>query len=88
MVGEDEINEDENSFNVKGKWARFSIVFAGPFFNFILAFVFSVIILANAGIDYPIIEHIYDNQPAASSGLEVGDVVKLSLIHISEPTRH
>lgn len=76
MVGEDEINEDENSFNVKGKWARFSIVFAGPFFNFILAFVFSVIILANAGIDYPIIEHIYDNQPAASSGLEVGDVVK------------
>ena len=26
MVGEDEINEDENSFNVKGKWARFSIV--------------------------------------------------------------
>lgn len=45
-------------------------------FNFILAFVFSIIILANAGIDYPIIEHIYDNQPAANSGLEVGDVVK------------
>lgn len=76
MVGEDEINEAENSFNMKGKWARFSIVFAGPFFNFILAFVFSIIILANAGIDYPIIEHIYDNQPAAKSGLEVGDVVK------------
>ena len=71
MVGEDEINEAENSFNVKGKWARFSIVFAGPFFNFILAFVFSIIILANAGIDYPIIEHIYDNQPAANSGLEI-----------------
>ena len=46
MVGEDEINEAENSFNMKGKWARFSIVFAGPFFNFILAFVFSIIILA------------------------------------------
>lgn len=76
MVGEDEINEAENSFNMKGKWARFSIVFAGPFFNFILAFVFSVIILANAGIDYPVIEHIYDNQPAADSGLQVGDVVK------------
>ena len=75
MVGEDEINEAENSFNVKGKWARFSIVFAGPFFNFILAFVFSIIILANAGIDYPIIEHIYDNQPAANSCLEEGIVV-------------
>lgn len=76
MIGEDEINDAENSFNTKGKWARFSIVFAGPFFNFILAFVFSIIILANAGIDYPIIEHIYDNQPAAGSGLEIGDVVK------------
>lgn len=76
MVGEDEINDSEDSFNSKGKWARFSIVFAGPFFNFILAFVFSIIILANAGIDYPIIEHIYDGQPAAKAGLEVGDEVK------------
>lgn len=76
MIGEDEENEAENSLNSKGVWARFSIIFAGPFFNFILAFVFSVIIIANTGIDYPIIKLIYDNQPASSSGLMEGDRVK------------
>lgn len=76
MVGEDEINDSEDSFNSKGVWARFSIIFAGPFFNFILAFIFSVIIIANTGIDYPIIKLIYDNQPASTSGLKEGDEVK------------
>ncbi len=76
MVGEDEVNDAEDSFNQKGVWARFSIVFAGPFFNFILAFVFSIIILSYSGIDFPIIRAIYNNQPASDSGLEVGDKVK------------
>lgn len=76
MVGEDEINDTENSFSSKGVWARFSIVFAGPFFNFILAFVFSIIILSYSGIDFPIVRQIYDNQPASQSELELGDKVK------------
>lgn len=75
MVGEDEENDSPDSFNSKGVWARFSIVFAGPFFNFILAFVLSIIILANAGIDYPIVEQVYDNQPAQTAGIEVGDEI-------------
>lgn len=75
MVGEDEENDSPDSFNSKGVWARFSIVFAGPFFNFILAFVLSIIILANAGIDYPIVEQVYDNQPAQAAGIEVGDEI-------------
>jgi len=76
MIGEDEDNDSENSFNSKGVWARFSVVFAGPFFNFILAFVFAIIILSYSGIDYPVIRQIYTNQPAEKSGLETGDVVK------------
>ncbi len=76
MIGEDEENDAENSFNSKGVWARFSVVFAGPFFNFILAFVFSIIILSYSGIDYPIIRQVYNNQPASQSGIETGDVVK------------
>lgn len=76
MIGEDEDNDAENSFNAKGKWARFSIVFAGPFFNFILAFIFSIIILAMAGIDYPVVEYLYENQPAQKAGIEVGDEIK------------
>lgn len=76
MIGEDEDNDAENSFNSKGKWARFSIVFAGPLFNFIFAFVISIIILANSGIDYPRVEVVYDNQPAKEAGIEVGDTIK------------
>ncbi len=76
MVGEDEDNDAENSFNSKGVWARFAIVFAGPFFNFLLAFVFSIVILAYSGIDFPIIRQIYDHPPSCESGLMVGDRVK------------
>lgn len=76
MVGEDEDNDAENSFNSKGKWARFSVIFAGPFFNFILAFLLSIIILANVGIDYPIVNYVYDNQPAGKAGIEVGDEIQ------------
>lgn len=76
MVGEDEENDSEDSFNSKGVWARFSIIFAGPFFNFILAFVFSIIILANEGIDLPKVEYVYDNQPAQTAGIQEGDIIK------------
>ncbi|MDD7403410.1 MAG: RIP metalloprotease RseP [Butyribacter sp.] len=76
MIGEDEENDAENSFNAKGKWARFSIVFAGPFFNFIFAFIVSIIIIANTGIDYPKVEYVYDNQPAKEAGIEVGDMIQ------------
>lgn len=76
MVGEDEDNDAEDSFNTKGVWARFSIIFAGPFFNFILAFVFSVIILANSGIDIPLVEVVYDHQPAQEAGIQKGDMIK------------
>lgn len=76
MVGEDEENDGEDSFNSKGVWARFSIIFAGPFFNFILAFVFSIIILANTGIDLPKVELVYDNQPAQTAGIQKGDIIK------------
>lgn len=76
MVGEDEDNDAENSFNSKGVWARFSIVFAGPFFNFILAFLFSVIIIADEGIDIPRVSFLYDNQPAQTAGIEEGDIIK------------
>ena len=43
MEGEDEESDSSRAFGKKGVWQRFSIVFAGPFFNFILAFIFSII---------------------------------------------
>ena len=36
MLGEDEKDADPKAFNNKSVWARISVVFAGPAFNFIL----------------------------------------------------
>lgn len=56
MLGEDETVDDEGAFHKKGPWARFSVIFAGPFFNFILAFVLALIILGVDGVDKPIVK--------------------------------
>lgn len=44
MEGEDEDSQDDRAFNHKPLWQRAAIVAAGPFFNFILAYVLSVIL--------------------------------------------
>ena len=76
MVGEDEENDSEDSFNTKGKWARFTIVFAGPFFNFLLAFVLSIIVTGYMGIDIPKVDFVFDGQPAKLAGIKEGDLIK------------
>ena len=53
MLGEDDTIDDAGAFSKKGVWARFSVIFAGAFFNFILAYVLALILLGNAGIDKP-----------------------------------
>ncbi|MBR2021420.1 MAG: site-2 protease family protein [Clostridia bacterium] len=49
MLGEDEESTNERAFNNKSVWARISIIAAGPIFNFILAFVFAIVIIAKTG---------------------------------------
>ena len=46
MEGEDEDSSDERAFGKKSVWARISVVFAGPFFNFIMAFVCAFILMS------------------------------------------
>ena len=54
-MGEDEeANDSPNNFNNKSVWARISVIAAGPVFNFILAFIFAVIITAMVGYDKPV----------------------------------
>ncbi|MBO5247598.1 MAG: RIP metalloprotease RseP [Eubacterium sp.] len=78
MEGEDDESDSERAFGKKTVWQRFAIVFAGPFFNFILAWVFSLIILGMAGIDYPRIQEITPGSPAEEVGIQAGDtIVKL-----------
>lgn len=79
MLGEDEDNEDERSFNKKSVWARISVLFAGPFFNFVFAFILALILIGIMGIDKPIIQGVVDNTPAQEAGILPGDnIVKLN----------
>lgn len=75
MLGEDEDVEDEHSFSTKSVWARLSVVLAGPIFNFILAFVLAVILIAVVGFDVPEVTQFSDTSPAKEAGLEVGDII-------------
>lgn len=63
------------AFREAGVWARIGTVFAGPFFNFILAFLFALIIVAKTGSDLPVIQGLTDGRPAVESGLSVGDTI-------------
>lgn len=71
----------DRQFNSKSVGARAMAIFAGPLFNFILAFFIFLIIGLIQGIpsDEPIIAEVVDNSVASSAGLVDGDkVVKVN----------
>ncbi len=73
--GEERSLPEEGSFLSKNVWQRIAVIFAGPFFNFILAFIISVIVLGFAGVDKPVLSAILKDLPAESAGLKAGDEV-------------
>lgn len=80
MMGEDDVDDvSEGSFNSKSVWARMSVIAAGAVFNFILAFVFSVILVAWVGYDKPVISGVTPGFSAEAEGLQAGDrIVKMN----------
>lgn len=74
MMGEDDTDDmSEGRFNSKSVWARIAVVVAGAIFNFILAFVFAVIIIAYAGYDKPVISGTVSGYSAEAEGMQAGD---------------
>lgn len=73
MVGEDEVVEAEDAFGKKGVWARFAVIFAGPFFNFILAFLLSMVLIGFAGYDAPVVPDVEEGYPMSEAGIGAGD---------------
>lgn len=62
-------------FTEAGVWRRIATIFAGPFFNFILAFVVALVLTAFYGIDLPVVEGISESSAAEEAGLMAGDVI-------------
>lgn len=75
MLGEDEESKDPRAFINKSVWGRICIVAAGPIFNFILAFLLSVIVVGTQGSDPAIVSAVQENSPAAEAGLQAGDKI-------------
>ncbi|MGN0506058.1 MAG: RIP metalloprotease RseP [Lachnospiraceae bacterium] len=77
MLGEDsdQNSTEESAFYSKGVWQRISVIFAGPFFNFVLAFVLSLFIIGCVGYDPATVRSVTEGSPAAAAGLQAGDVI-------------
>lgn len=76
MMGEDdEATGEEGNFHSKPVWARIMVIAAGPVFNFIMAFVLSVILTVMVGYDPPTASEISQGSPAEEAGLQAGDKI-------------
>jgi regulator of sigma E protease len=75
-MGEDEeATGKPGNFHSKSVWARIMVIAGGPIFNFILAFVMAIVLVAMSGFDAPVISAAEDGYPAAKAGLQAGDEI-------------
>lgn len=88
MLGEDEdFSQEEDSsidlppgatgvpFNETSAWTRFKVIAAGPFFNFVLAFLGAFFIISFAGYEPPVVYDVMEGYPAQEAGLLPGDKI-------------
>lgn len=75
MAGEDAEDDSPGTFNSAPVWGRIAVVAAGPIFNFLLAFVLSVLIVGCMGYDPATVLEVTQNSAAEKAGLKKGDVI-------------
>lgn len=80
FAGEDgaETANSENigkAFSEAPVWGRIATVAAGPIFNFILAFILSVILFGMSGVNRSTVSEVIPDSPAESAGLIAGDEI-------------
>lgn len=72
---EDGSEREEGSFLSASVGRRAAIIFAGPLFNFILAFICAVIVISVVGYDPPEILYVSEGSAAEAAGLKAGDTI-------------
>ena len=75
MMGEDEESDDPGSFSSKKPIQRFSVLFAGPFMNFLLALLIFIIFFSVVGVPVNTVGNVLEDYPAAQAGLQAGDEI-------------
>ena len=63
-----EKEKQEGAFSEANVWARIATVFAGPFFNVILGFLLTLIVVGFSGSVKPTIVSLMDDYPAIMAG--------------------
>lgn len=71
----DKIPQLRGNFHEKSVWARMSVIFGGPLFNFLLAWIFAIIMVMWIGYGSSTIGTVVEGSAAASAGLETGDTI-------------
>ncbi|MDO7252900.1 RIP metalloprotease RseP [Helicobacter cappadocius] len=82
LKGQDDTNplatsDDIDSYSNKNHFQKIAILLAGPFFNFILAFlIYIVVALMGQKVILPIVGELQAGMPASISGLMSGDYIR------------
>ncbi len=70
------LSNDEDSYNVKKPWQRIFILLAGPFANFLLAYLlFWFIALGGPQVLSPVVGEVLVDSPAQKAGLKTNDII-------------
>ncbi|RKM55533.1 RIP metalloprotease RseP [Butyrivibrio sp. X503] len=78
--GMDPISEEKESFDERAflnapVWRRIATLFAGPFANFIIAYILAVILVSFSLWNFPVIHKLTEESAAAEAGMQVGDTI-------------
>lgn len=75
MLGEDAEDDLPGTFNSASVWGRISVVAAGPIFNFVLAYILALIIVACLGYAPARVLKVSPGSAAEEAGLKEGDEI-------------
>ena len=74
-VAEEREGYDERSFLNAPVWRRIATLFAGPFANFIIAYILAVVLVSFSAWDFPVISQMTEESAAAEAGMQPGDKI-------------
>lgn len=75
LISDTKLGKKSGAFPEAPVWVRIATVVAGPVFNFILAFFFSMIIIGSYGADTPVVQKVAEDGAAYAAGLRDGDKI-------------
>lgn len=73
---EEELVFDEHSLPNASAIKRLTTLAAGPFANFVVAFLCALIIVAFCGSDRPVVQMIMEDSAAEECGMQAGDLIR------------